>query len=120
MNALLIFLGGGLGALCRWGVSKLVVRSADFPWATLSVNLLGCFLIGLFGYYATRGHNTLMMVGVVGFLGGFTTFSSYGLELMRMLQNGMSKNFVVYLLSSNVAGVLLVYVGYRLACDFIK
>jgi CrcB protein len=120
MNALLVFLGGGLGALCRFGVSRLFPSSVNFPWATLSVNLLGCFAIGVFSFYAMRGQNTLIMLGIIGFLGGFTTFSSYGLELMRMLESGLAKNFVVYLLASNVIGVLLVYVGYRLACNFIK
>jgi len=120
MNALLVFLGGGLGALCRFGVSRMYSSSAVFPWATLSVNLLGCFAIGVFSYYALKGQNTLIMLGIVGFLGGFTTFSSYGLELLRMLESGLAKNFVVYLLVSNVIGVLLVYIGYRLACNFIK
>lgn len=120
MNALLVFLGGGLGALCRYGVNRLFASSTDFPWATLSVNLLGCFAIGVFSFYAMRGQNTLIMFGIIGFLGGFTTFSSYGLELMRMLEFGLAKNFVVYLIASNVIGVLLVYVGYRLACNFIK
>lgn len=120
MNVVLVFIGGGLGAACRWLVASQMKSSDSFPWGTLTVNLVGCFLIGLFSYYAIRGHNTLMMLGVIGFLGGFTTFSSYGFELTHMLEGGMNKNFVIYFLSSNVVGILLVYVGHRLASDFIQ
>lgn len=120
MNAAFIFLGGGLGAVCRWLVSGYFTSDSNFPTGTLVVNLLGCFLIGVLSYYAIKGHSVVYMLGIVGFLGGFTTFSSYGYDLMRMLESGLTKNFMLYFLTSNVVGILLVYVGYKVANNFIK
>jgi fluoride exporter len=119
MSGLYIFIGGGLGAMCRWAVSRSF-QATHFPWATLTVNLVGCFLIGLVYYYTTKNQQVLHLFAVVGFLGGFTTFSSYSLELMKMIENGLYKNVISYFLVSNVLGIGLVYIGYKTAAYFIS
>lgn len=120
MNALMVFVGGGLGAFCRWIVSKNLVASGSFPIGTFSVNMIGCLLIGLFSYYAIRGNNTIYMFIMIGFLGGFTTFSSYGLELFKLFEGGNLRTLLTYFIVSNLLGGLLVFVGYKVASVYIK
>ena len=85
----LVFLGGGLGSASRYGVACLVNRflTHHFPFATLAVNLLGCFAMGfLAGFLEGRvhlSHSVRPLLGV-GFLGGFTTFSAFSVETMRL------------------------------------
>lgn len=93
-HLLLITLGSGLGGLCRYGLSTFVYTrlGKDFPYGTLSVNALGSFLIGFsfilllerFDYMAPYFRSFL----IIGFLGGFTTFSSFSLETLLLLEKG--------------------------------
>ena len=80
------FLGGGLGALGRFGLSQILPRAlGGFPWATLLTNTLGALLIGfLAGYMAQR--TGLHAFWVAGVLGGFTTFSAFSIETLDLLQ----------------------------------
>ncbi len=86
-------LAGALGALARYGLGGLFQRSspADFPWGTLAVNALGCFLFGLI-WTATQQRLALSpemrTILLVGFLGAFTTFSSFVFETNQMLEHG--------------------------------
>lgn len=87
----------------------------SFPWATLAVNLAGCFVIGvvyaLFVRFASTSH-ALCLLLTTGFCGGFTTFSTFANEGLVMLQGGNIGAFIVYAIASVVAGVALVAVGY--------
>ena len=91
---LLIGLGGGLGAMARYFLSTYLQQAANtamFPIGTLVVNTLGCFIIGLLSYLAdVRGMFTpeMRMLTFTGFLGGFTTFSTFGNETMALLRDG--------------------------------
>ncbi len=91
-GALAIFIGGGLGALARYGVSLAVgMKAASFPYATFAVNILGALLIGAFlEYGALKGGlpPTLKLFIVTGFLGGFTTFSAFSLESATLYTRG--------------------------------
>ena len=93
------------------GVSK------GFPWATLMVNLLGCFLIGLlwgvFSKNGNEGSNWALFL-TVGFCGGFTTFSTFSKEALVMLQSGNVWGFAGYVAISVIAGIALVALGYFL------
>ncbi|MEY2924985.1 MAG: fluoride efflux transporter CrcB [Bacteroidota bacterium] len=120
MKLVLVFVGGGLGAAARWGVSQAVQPASHFPWTTFTVNMLGCFLIGMLSYFVIKGNNTLFLLGIVGFLGGFTTFSSFALEMFRLMEAQEWKTFFSYFLVSNLLGVLLVYVGYTISTHWIK
>jgi CrcB protein len=116
----LIALGGAAGTLARYGVSIACARSAqrwNFPIGTLAVNLLGCFLIGLLnGLFVDRVtvRPEVRLALVVGFLGGFTTFSSYAWETAALLEKRDAFRVAANLLASNLAGVLLAVAGYAI------
>ena len=106
------FLGGAgryLVSLAMKGVSK------GFPWATLAVNLVGCFLIGflwgLFSKNGTEGSNWALFL-TVGLCGGFTTFSTFSKEALVMLQGGNVWGFAGYIAISVIAGIGLVAAGF--------
>ena len=115
MNLLYVFIGGGLGAVCRWVASVSFGSTSGFPWATFTANVLGCFLIGLAAFFITSNGNRLHLLLMVGFLGGFTTFSTYGMELVNLFKADQFKLFVMYFLMSNLLGLLSVVIGYKLA-----
>jgi CrcB protein len=120
LPVVLIALGGAAGTLARYGVSLACARPAarlGFPVATVAVNLLGCFLIGLLnGLFADRVtvRPEVRAALVVGFLGGFTTFSSYAWETATLLEKRETFRFAANVLASNVAGVLCAMLGYAL------
>ena len=114
---LLIALGGAVGTLARYGTSVLaagVGERTSFPVGTLTVNLLGCFAIGYLGgaFDRTGVREEYRLMVIVGLLGGFTTFSSFGWETMRMLREGQVGRGMLYVVVSNVVGIALVFGGY--------
>ena len=120
MNAFLIFLGGGLGALSRWGLSsgleKLTLKTAlyKFPLGILACNLLGCFLIGcVFGYFAQKHPAWVFPFLVTGFLGGFTTFSTFGRDTFEAFSDGLPAVALLNILLSVTLGVTAVWAGLR-------
>ena len=118
-NFLLVALGGGLGAAGRYGVSlALPAKPGEWPWATFSINVLGSLLIGvLAGWLSTRGEAGepwRLFLGV-GVLGGFTTFSAYSLETLRMVERGEWPMAILYALGSVLAGFAAVAIGAEVA-----
>jgi len=119
---LLVGLAGLVGTLGRYWLSGTVSRRYGdaFPFGTLLVNLLGCFLVGLlFYFFQERSVNeTLRAVILIGLLGGFTTFSSFGLQTFTMLQDGEFGLAALNIAASNLIGLCLVWAGYTLAKVF--
>jgi len=117
-NILFVFLGGGLGSLLRYLMSKwIVTQKGSFPWATLLTNLLGCFIIGLLlGWVLkTNEHRSeLYLLLAIGFCGGLTTFSTFSLEGLSLLKTGDYSTFVFYILSSLIGGISFVGIGHYL------
>jgi CrcB protein len=118
----LIYIGlaGGAGTLMRYWLSEWTARrfGETFPTGTLVVNLLGCFLAGLLFYLLFDRYSvgpTVRTVVFIGLLGGFTTFSSFGLQTFTLLRDGALGLALLNIAISNVAGLLLVWVGYSLA-----
>lgn len=111
-----VFIGGGLGSLFRFAISKLLpVSKYDYPWSTFFANLLGCFLIGLLLGWAIKNNgqrSELYIFLVVGFCGGLTTFSTFSLEGLNFLRSGDYASFFGYTFSSIIGGIALVSFGY--------
>jgi CrcB protein len=120
---LIIGLGGGLGAVLRYILSGLVQnwsKSISFPYGTLTVNLLGCLLIGLLtGLAETRGlfSPEARLFIFVGLLGGFTTFSTFGNETFNLILSRESVLAVLNLATHIVLGIGMVWVGRILAAS---
>lgn len=114
---LLIGLGSGIGGICRYLVStgtyKLLGR--DFPYGTLAVNALGSFVVGIlfivllerFGAYADE----LRLLLIIGFLGGFTTFSSFSIETINLIENGELGRGMLNVIVSVVLCLALTWLG---------
>lgn len=109
-------LAGALGTLARFGLSGLVQRvcGSRFPWGTTFVNLTGCFLFGLIWMLAEDRrwiHPQLRLVLLTGFMGAFTTFSTYAFETGALLQAGQGWRAVANAFGQLLAGVLFVFLG---------
>lgn len=110
MEWLAVFLGGGLGSLFRYAISKWVPsNNIGFPTATLLANLLACIVLGLAWAYFQR-HISLSpqskLFVLVGFCGGFSTFSTFSMETLRLFQEGKTLLAVFYILASVLICVL--------------
>ena len=117
-NIAVVGAGSFIGGAARYLVSLLMKGiGKGFPWATLVVNLVGCFLIGLlwglFGRTASEGSNWALFL-TVGLCGGFTTFSTFSKEVLIMLQSGNLWGFAGYITLSVIVGIGLVAAGYYL------
>jgi fluoride exporter len=120
LKLLLIALGGAIGTLARFWTGSMMLRATAkqlFPWGTLTVNLLGCLLIGyLSGLFSDRLIRPEYRLAItVGFLGGYTTFSSYGWETASFLREREWFLAGAYILANNVVGIALVVIGYGLS-----
>ncbi len=118
MEWLWVALGGAAGALGRWSLSSAVhgALGAGWAWGTLSVNVLGCLGLGIVAVWAdaaTSGEWIRSGLGI-GFLGAFTTFSTFSLEAVRMAQDGEGGRAAAYVLASVVIGGLAVLAGMAL------
>ena len=118
-RVLLVFLGGGLGSAFRYLIGLALNRS-DFltPYGTFFVNVLGSFLIGLLAGYNLRYFNLsheYQALLIAGFLGGFTTFSSFAFENLVMIQNGRYLLFFAYFITTLLMGLIAVALGYYLS-----
>lgn len=110
---LLVGLGGGVGSIFRYLVSVLTAKHIHtvFPWATFVVNILGCLMIGLLiGYFEKQQalNNDLKFLFVTGFCGGFTTFSAFAIENLKLFQTGQHFTAFTYIVLSAVLGIIAV------------
>ena len=106
---LLVGLGGALGAVARFLVASLFAR-ARWPWGTLLINLSGCFLIAVFSQRLTTPNQRYLLP--IGFVGAYTTFSTYELEILGMVHIGETARALLYVLASNVLGFAMVLLGF--------
>jgi len=109
-----IAVGGALGSVARWGLSQLFPPDGGFPWATFDANVSGCLLIGVLMtlivdlFPPSRYLRPFLGVGV---LGGYTTFSTYLLDVRNLLASGAAGTAAGYLVGSLLAGTAAVWVG---------
>lgn len=115
---LYIAMGGALGALARFGVVQQSARffATSFPVGTLLVNIVGSFLMGLVAFYvlSRSGFTGTRALVMTGFLGGFTTFSAFSLDVLQQIEKGEIWQAIIYSIASVVLSVLAVFVGYWL------
>tara|TARA_B100000029_G_C17231034_1_gene835339 strand:- start:180 stop:560 length:381 start_codon:yes stop_codon:yes gene_type:complete len=119
MNVVWVALGGALGAAARYGMMHLVghLHSSHFPYGTLLVNIVGSLLMGVFiGLMAKMllGSEQLRLFIAVGFLGGFTTFSAFSLDVVSLFQRDAMMAALLYMLGSVVVSVMALMGGLML------
>ncbi|MEM1080152.1 MAG: fluoride efflux transporter CrcB [Pseudomonadota bacterium] len=113
-------LGGAVGAVLRYQIARWTLAASEherFPLGTLLVNALGCLAVGVLWAVLDRaqtGHDTLRLTLMVGLLGGFTTFSAFGLETVLMLKRGDAGLALLYVAVSVLVGLLGVWLGLSL------
>ena len=115
-DILIVGIGSGIGGICRYLISLFMSLDRNgFPWGTFAANVTGCLLIGLLWGLTSRFHNlspAFSLLFMVGFCGGFTTFSTFSKEGLIMLQTNNYMLFTLYTLGSMVLGIIAVGLGY--------
>ena len=118
-EVILVFFGGGLGSVIRFGLGKWInaFHTHHFPWGTLAVNVVACSIMGLL--IGLADHKQLLspsarVFWTVGFCGGFSTFSAFSAEALVLIQGGLQLSFVMYLLTSLILCVAGTYAGLSL------
>ena len=109
-----IAIGGAVGSVCRYLITVWMKgATTEPPVATLLINITGCFLIGLFARaFSTSANNPAVRAALtVGFCGGFTTFSTFSIEFVTMVQDGREARAVAYAVTSVVVSVLATVAG---------
>jgi CrcB protein len=113
----LIGIGGFLGAVCRYWISGLaqnLFRSVDFPYGTLAVNVIGCFVIGFLTYlveFQSAFNPGIRMTVLIGMLGAFTTFSTFSQETINLVLSGEITHGMANILLNNALGLAAVWFG---------
>ncbi len=119
MHALLVAVGGAIGSVLRYYVGQWALRLAGptFPWGTLTVNVVGCFVIGVFTEMIIRRFGAspeLRLLLVTGLLGGFTTFSAFSLDAISLFERGAAASGAVYIIASVGLSIAAVIAGLTL------
>ncbi|MFN3766235.1 MAG: fluoride efflux transporter CrcB [Aliihoeflea sp.] len=118
MALALVAAGGAAGGVARFTVTSLVARrlSPDFPWGTLLVNLTGAFLIGLVaGHFSPSPDLRIWQLAVIGFLGSYTTVSSFSLQTLSLVHAGRPGRAAANVVLSILFAVAAAAFGFRLA-----
>jgi fluoride exporter len=118
-NILLVGLGGGLGSIARYVTQRWFASNYlySFPWGTFAVNIVGCFLIGLFwglSFKSFDSNESWKLFLMTGLCGGFTTFSAFTLEGVGLLKEDKLALFFSYVAGSIVLGLLATYIGIKI------
>lgn len=118
-----VALGGALGASARYGLGLIVARlfAHPFPWATWAVNLCGCFFIGLLVPLLSGANvaDQTRFFLITGFLGSFTTFSTFSLDTMHLWTNDQGSLALLNVAGSVVLGLLFVWIGFRIGQNLL-
>ncbi len=123
MNVVLVAAGGAIGSVLRHFCNLAALRlfGPNFPWGTLSVNILGSFAMGVFIELLARrfgGSNELRLFVATGILGGFTTFSAFSLDFTLLAERGAIGHALGYALASIIVSILALFLGLSLVRMF--
>ena len=115
-----VALGGAVGSVARFGVNIVTPRflGQDFPWATLTVNILGSLVMGFLAAFLTEKYADqpdLRLFLLTGVLGGFTTFSAFSLDVFNLVQRGESSTAMIYTVASVVLSIIAVFAGFMVS-----
>jgi CrcB protein len=113
MTTLMVGIGGVLGVLSRYGLTRLTLHQESLIWMTAAINISGCFLLGLLTATSWFSRDVREGVGV-GFLGGFTTFSTFSVQAVLEVDAGEPNRAIAYLAVSLVGGLAAATAGYVL------
>lgn len=118
-DIIIVGIGSGIGGICRYLISLFMSQVHNsFPWGTFAVNVAGCFLIGILWGATSRFQNlspSFALFLMIGFCGGFTTFSTFSKEGLALLQANNYTLFALYAIGSVVSGIMAVALGYYAA-----
>lgn len=117
-NILLVGLGGAIGSILRYIISKILNEqvSSSFSWGTFAVNIIGCFIIGAVTSYAQKhgiSSETKLLL-TTGLCGGFTTFSTFSLENIQLIDTNQNPSSLIYIVSTLFCCLLTTYCGLKL------
>lgn len=113
MTTLYVAVGGTLGVLARFGIGRLTLHHESLLWSTVGINVVGSFLLGLL--VAEHWFDRDVREGLgVGFLGGFTTFSTFSVQAVLEVDTGEPGRAVLYVLASVLGGLVAATAGYAL------
>jgi len=117
MNYLWVFIGGGLGSLCRFGLNQWLNRPLGYPYGTLLANGLSCILLGVLVGLVSRNLLPIeyRLLLVTGFCGGFSTFSTFSNELAQLMKQGQWTMTITYMFMSLFIGLLGIFAGMKAA-----
>ncbi|MCQ2753467.1 MAG: fluoride efflux transporter CrcB [bacterium] len=122
MGGLLVFLGGGFGALIRYFLYLILPKNCAFPLGTLCANFFGCFIATVvFTYFITKGdlHPHYKILLITGFCGGLSTLSALSLEVLCFIQSGEYLKAALYILTSLLICVISVILGVALVKKYV-
>lgn len=113
---ILIFVGGGIGSVTRFSLGKWVssFHTQNFPYGTLVVNIIACFILGLL--IGVADHKQILspssrLFWTVGFCGGFSTFSTFSTETVTLIQTGFHLSGILYILTSLIVCLAVTFAG---------
>lgn len=114
---LLVFVGGGIGSLCRYGIARWMAPwSQEFPWATMTANVVSCVILGLTVGWVIKHQSTgsLTFFIITGFCGGFSTFSTFSYDTLRLLENAQYVEAMLYVGGSVLLCLICVFIGLKI------
>lgn len=116
LTLLAIFIGGGAGATCRYAAGRFIGQryGGEFPLGTFLINVTGCFALGLLASVLAAAHRDVSLATALlatGFLGGYTTFSTYALESVLLVNDGSTRLAAANLVGSVIVGLLAAAAG---------
>lgn len=120
MSYVWVFIGGGLGSLCRFGLSQWLNRPFSYPWGTFLANGLSCILLGILVALVSKNALPIeyRLLLITGFCGGFSTFSTFSNELVQFIRHGEWTMAMFYMTGSLLVGLLGIFIGMKTVMEW--